>query len=430
MSLKQFRTPFFVRVFLLSYSGGMPAKVDSVILKYLAVSLILPIFCLTSCKDEEDTSWSYLPSETVYSISGVAVYNDQLLEGVTVSVGGDEVVTGSDGRFEFMFPARGSYLLSFSKEGYVPVTAEVTIRAGAQNYSATVIKQFLSRKNEPITIEPDRDQIVELDEMSLFFPSGSVDKRGRVSITPLIPGLRKIKSGSGYFVLASIDIDSDEVMLKKPVEITYNGFAGCGVNFGTLVHLTSENGVTAVLGNVPVDKESDTYKTTLTTFTNHILAASINTINVDIPKERFDSVQIDNLDRMSAIEKTVSFKSKSGWEVASNIQDSLRVACPDLKEENYSKLTNLITSTLNYQSGSYPGISEMTLTRNFTISGDILLKLGINALAERRYSVISLNNNRATYIIVATDHYYGTDFNYTIEPGATYNGHGGRFSTY
>lgn len=107
---------------------------------------------LTSC--ENDNVVSTVTPEVApiaYTIDGTVLSGTLPASGVTVTCGTQSVTTTATGSFSFSVANTGSYILTFTKSGFVTSTSNVEIAAGAANGSGFTFNQSLIATAAPVT---------------------------------------------------------------------------------------------------------------------------------------------------------------------------------------------------------------------------------------------------------------------------------------
>lgn len=355
--------------------------------------------------------------------------NGQSVEGVAVSTSGQSATTGADGQFELKVANKGDYVVSFAKDGYVPVTAEATIGTSASNRSSTVIKQYLIPRNTPFSISPDKDQVVGYDDagISLSIPAGAVTETTDISITPFIPGARKLTDGPIYAGLITMSLEPDGFKFAKPIEIAQKDFTGGAVNFGTLKHIEDESNVRVLLENVAYVPVSQSYKTPLSGFSTHILAVEINTTAGGTATESLGTKTIDNLGVSTSKQESIAIPKKYGWTFDGDLASLIRAEYPSLTTPAAVGLFAHISTAINSLMGSAPGVGDITVTESFRVSGDVSLSLEILAVVEKYTFTFPLTfaNGSTDQFSVAVTKYTGTQLKPTYTYGSTHTDHSG-----
>lgn len=395
----------------------------------LAVLILGTSIGLTSCKDDDDPSPEIVTDETAYFIAGVVKHGNQSLEGVKVSTTGHEATTGADGKFELKVSEKGKYPVTFSKSGYVTVTAETSIASDAHNRSSAVISQDLIERNDPFTIVPDKDQVVGYNDEGILFsiPAGAVKEATDISITPYTPGRKILTNGPVYANLITMSLEPNGFKFEKPVEFSLKDFAGNAVNFGTLKHIVEADLTRTVLEDVHFDVASGTYKAALSGFSNHALAVSVNTTNNGLTTQLLETKTINNLGASSAKEENVTMTKKYGWTIDSDIASLLRSKYPTLSTTAVSGLVTHITTAITSLMGSAPSVGDLTVTETFKVSGDVSLKLEIISQLEKytfSFPLIFENGSEDNFDVTASK-YIGTQVNSTYTFGSSHTDHSG-----
>ncbi|MDR2917478.1 MAG: carboxypeptidase-like regulatory domain-containing protein [Tannerella sp.] len=384
---------------------------------------------LTSCNSDDDPDPEIVTDNVAYYIAGEVLNNGKPLEGVKVNTTAAEATTGADGTFELELSGKGDYPVTFSKDGYVTVTSEVTIKSDAKNKASVLIKQELTKKRNPVTVKPNEDTDISDDEegIDLLIPAGAVDKNTDITMTPFIPGANKITTGVISAGLMALNMDPDGLVFGKPVTLTLKNPMGKDVHFGNMKHVVETDGIRRELDNVTYDNENNYYKATLAGFSDHIFAININATAGGTSTESLSSKVIDNLGNSSAKSESVTVAQKYGWEMNGDVKGALKSKYPSLTDATVDALAANITKVVSSLMGSAPGTGNLNLTIPFNISGDT--KLTVEFLAQIETDTFSFPlifvDGGLEWFDVSAKRYMGTQVNTVYQYGGTHTDHSG-----
>lgn len=384
---------------------------------------------LTSCKKDDAPTPEIVKDEVAYYIVGEVISDEKPLDGVTVSASGQEATTGADGTFELKVTQKGDFNVSFAKTGYITVTAEASIASNAQSKTSTAIRQTLTKKDDPVTIQPDEDVTITHDHtgITLFAPAGSVKEPVDITMTSFIPGMKKIKSGSASLSLATLNLEPDGLTFENPIEISLANPAGEAVRFGNLKHAIERSSSQEEVDDVTYDNEANAHKMALSGFSNHafVIAATIGA--PASTTELLDTKVIDNLGKMSAKSETVSMTQKYGWTMDEGLAATLKASYPVLTDASVNSLVASFTTAVSSVMGSTPGTGELSLSIPFYVSGDT--KLTIEFLARLETITFSFPlifvDGGLEWVNVTAKRYTGTDVRTTYQYGSSHTDHTG-----
>ncbi len=384
---------------------------------------------LSSCNSNDNSDPEIVTDEEAYYIAGEVLNDGKPLDGVKVSTTSVEATTSTNGAFELELSEKGDYSVTFSKDGYVPVTVPVTIKSDAKNKSSVLIKQELSKKSSSVIVTPDKDINISDEErgINLFIPAGSVDKNTNITMTPFTPGAKKITTGVISASLIALYIEPDGLVFGKTSVLTLKNPMVQEVRFGNMKHLTETNGTEQELDDITYDGENHRYQTTFTKTGRHILAVNVNAIVGGIGTEALTSKAINNLGNTSAITESVTIAQKYGWEISGDIESALKSKYPLLTDVALKALATSIKTMLSSMIGSAPGTGELDLTITFNISGDTTLAVEFLAQTETDTFTfpLVLEDGSQEWLDVSVKRYTGTLVNTVYQNGTDHSGGSG-----
>lgn len=384
---------------------------------------------LTSCKKDDAPTPEIVKDEVAYYIVGEVISDEKPLDGVTVSVDGQDKTTGTDGKFELKVTEKGDFKVSFAKTGYVTVTAETSIASNAPNKTSTAIRQTLTKKTDPVNVHPAKDILIEHDHtgVTLFAPAGSVKEAVDVTMTSFIPGMKKIKSGLTSLSLVTLNLEPDGFVFENPVEVTLINPMRETVRFGNLKHAIERDAAVEERDAVTYEDETHTHKITLDGFSNHSFVIGANVNAPTISTELLDAKVIDNLGQMSAKSETLSMTQKYGWTLDENLGATLKSNYPVLTDASVNLLVSNFTTAVSSLMGSTPGTGELALSIPFYVSGDTKLTVEFVARLETTtfsFPLIFVDGN-LEWVDVVAKRYIGTDVETTYQYGSSHTEHSG-----
>ena len=337
--------------------------------KVFIFSLILITLCsgfiFSSCNGNDDPD-PEIVDEIVYYITGEVNSEGKALEGVTVKVADHEILTDTNGSFQFELPEKGNYKVYFSKSGYVTVSSDAFFSSDAKNRTGIILKQVLAKKVEPVKVDSDKNVEVlnESAGISLFIPEGALKESTDISVTPFIPGVKNNTNGKVSITLLSLNMEPDGLKFDKPVEISFSNPMSSNMVFDNIKHMVEENGILKEVGGVTYDKETNSYKAILEGFSIHsFMLSSIDAIAGPTPGEDvlISTALINNLGNPAFITPTVNGTLATGW----MIND-------DNNELSPQDISDISTAMSSIVGGSQPGISyQPTTTSAYALPNSI-----------------------------------------------------------
>lgn len=389
---------------------------------------------LVSCNDDEPTPEiveNPLDAETYY-ITGKMLQVSAPLEGVTVTVSGSEVKSAADGTFLLEVKTTGDYVVSFVKEGYLPLSTEVEIPSDAKTRSSVTLTQEMTKANRPVSVKSDEDAVIIEDSKkltALHILAGSVEAVTDITITEYLPGAKK---STDQVSLSTVNCQPDGMIFTKPVVVKVQNLASNRIYFGDVKHFVEHNGGWKETGNLMYDAAENVYKTELNNFSNHSFGPRYQVVNDGTSSENLGEVSTDNLGKMGAVEVAVTGKQKSGWTMDGDLNALLQAQFPALNEEDISGLSTTIHHAIASTRGSRAGISESSVSMGVAkVSGDMKMTVSFAARLSKSKVVfnlmylgqpVSIGIPILTYTGVATEIIYQYGSSHTDHSGGSIGG--------
>ncbi|MBD9167180.1 MAG: hypothetical protein EGQ00_09145 [Parabacteroides johnsonii] len=354
----------------------------------ILISIILSMFFanigLVSCSKENTLEIVKNPlEEEVYYIVGKLNQGYMPVEDVAVSASGVTVKTSQDGMYQLPVKKKGDYVVSFTKDGYIPLTSSVTIPGNMHTGSTVSLPLQMTKKNATITIDPSKDTVIiypGTDKLtSIIFPAGITNKPIEVSATEFINGaMENAKRAS--FSTFELEISGMEGTL--PVEIKNQ--AHPLIRVGNIVQYAEIDGQWTLLGDVSTfDWGQNVLKTTIqSSYVKHSIGPVFEIVSTDTSLESLGEVTIDNLGNLSSKEVEVMVKQKMGWDITTNMDDYYSIY-PGLVDDDCKYTTATLYRVLASINGSLFGIDETDLSLGVAkVSGDTKMEVKCFARVE------------------------------------------------
>lgn len=367
----------------------------------LAATLVLGGLFFNSCKDDEVEPVPEVVENPLekdaYFITGKVTDGANALADVAVSAGSVSAKTDAAGTYLLEVAKKGTFELSFAKDGYITIGGEVTIQGNADKGAIVSCSQILTRKAAAVKVDPEKEtQVAASQVVDVLIPAGAVKEETDVTITPFVPAadkeLKKVadkaeatsttQEGSTALSLSSLHCEPDGIKFEKPVEVKVKAEAASdGVYFTEVKHYV--NGKEE--GEARYDDASHSYVLLLDGFSVHELKV-VTDLSVAPGSEELFSQEIDNKGQTAAVSKDFSFNMKEGWKVVSKSNG----VTGDVESKLMGALVNVLSSP--------EGVSEKAFSKNMAVSGDMKLKV-VYKQSVVRYT-ISVKTNRGVESIV------------------------------
>lgn len=367
----------------------------------LAATLVFGGLFFNSCKDDEvepvpEIVENPLEKEA-YFITGKVTDGANALADVAVSAGSVSAKTDAAGTYLIEVSKKGTFELSFAKDGYITIGNEVTINNDADKGAIVSYSQILTKKADAVKVDPEKDtRFAITSKADALILAGAVEKETDVTITSFVPAtdkeLKKVadkavstsstQEGSTTLSLASFYCEPDGITFKKPLEIKVKATAASdGTYFADVKHVV--NGKES--GEVEYDDTDHSYMLLLDGFSVHELKVSTD-LSVEPDSEELFSQEVNNLGQTAAVSKDFSFNMKEGWKIISKSNG----VTGDVEAKLMDALVNVLSSP--------EGLSEKEFSKNMAVSGDMKLKV-VYKQSVVRYT-ISVKTNRGVEKIV------------------------------
>lgn len=370
-------------------------------LSLLAATLMVGGLSFNSCKKDEvepvpEVVENPLEKEA-YFITGKVTDGANALADVAVSAGSVSAKTDAAGTYLIEVSKKGTFELSFAKDGYITIGNEVTINNDADKGAIVSYSQILTKKADAVKVDPEKDtRFAITSKADALILAGAVEKETDVTITSFVPAtdkeLKKVadkavstsstQEGSTTLSLASFYCEPDGITFKKPLEIKVKATAASdGTYFADVKHVV--NGKES--GEVEYDDTDHSYMLLLDGFSVHELKVSTD-LSVEPDSEELFSQEVNNLGQTAAVSKDFSFNMKEGWKIISKSNG----VTGDVEAKLMDALVNVLSSP--------EGLSEKEFSKNMAVSGDMKLKV-VYKQSVVRYT-ISVKTNRGVEKIV------------------------------
>lgn len=295
----------------------------------LAATLVFGGLFFNSCKDDEvepvpEIVENPLEKEA-YFITGKVTDGANALADVAVSAGSVSAKTDAAGTYLIEVSKKGTFELSFAKDGYITIGNEVTINNDTDKGTIVSYSQILTKKADAVKADPEKDtRFAITSKADALILAGAVEKETDVTITSFVPAtdkeLKKVadkavstsstQEGSTTLSLASFYCEPDGITFKKPLEIKVNATAASdGTYFADVKHVV--NGKES--GEVEYDDTDHSYTLLLDGFSVHELKVSTD-LSVEPDSEELFSQEVNNLGQTAAVSKDFSFNYERGLE--------------------------------------------------------------------------------------------------------------------
>lgn len=363
----------------------------------------------------------------VYYIVGKVSQGTAALEGVKVSTTGAEVTTAADGAFQLEVKKKGDYQVSFTKSGFVTVSADATIASDAAKRSSVALLQALTKANAPVSVKPDQEAAVSGGEKSattLNIPAGAVKAATDITVTEFVPGAKKASTQAN---LSTINCQPDGLTFEKPVKVIVKSQTSSAIYFADVIHSVEKSGVWTKVGNASYDKASNGYATELTGFSNHSFGPSYTVVAKGSSSEDLGEFVIDNLGNMSSKEGDVTGKQKMGWIIDGDLNALLKAQFPALSATDLENLAASINGAIASTKGVPAGVSESTVSMGkANVSGD--MKMTVKFLASVKQTAGTFNfmyQDKPASFSVPVKTYNGVNTQITYQKGSSHADHSG-----
>ena len=165
-------------------------------LSLLAATLMVGGLSFNSCKKDEvepvpEVVENPLEKEA-YFITGKVTDGTNALADVSVSAGKESAKTDASGAYQIEVDKKGSFELSFAKDGYITIKNEVTVDSKAEKGATVFYSQILTKQAESVKVTPEKDALLVVTQNTeAFVPAGAVEKETDIAITSFVPAADK-----------------------------------------------------------------------------------------------------------------------------------------------------------------------------------------------------------------------------------------------
>ena len=368
-------------------------------LSLLAATLMVGGLSFNSCKKDEvepvpEVVENPLEKEA-YFITGKVTDGTNALADVSVSAGEASAKTDATGTYQIEVNKKGSFELSFVKDGYLTIKHEVTVDSKAEKGTTVFYSQILTKQAESVKVTPEKDTLLSVTQNTeAFVPAGAVEKETEIAITAFVPAAdKKLKevadkavststpqTTSSALALSSFDCQPDGVKFEKPLEIRVKAVeADNDVYFTEVKHYVNGTDKAEAI----YDDSDKSYVLQLDGFSVHELKV-VTDLSAEPNSETILSESVDNLGKTTAVSKDFSVKAKEGWKVISKSEG--------VKGDIEAKLMAALRNALACE-----GVSE--IAKSMAVSGDMKMTVTYKQ-AVIKYT-IRVKTNRGVESIVA-----------------------------
>lgn len=342
-------------------------------LSLLAATLMVGGLSFNSCKKDEvepvpEVVENPLEKEA-YFITGKVTDGTNALADVSISAGKVSAKTDASGAYQIEVDKKGSFELSFAKDGYITIKNEVTVDSKAEKGATVFYSQILTKQAEAVKVTPEKDALLVITQNTeAFVPAGAVEKETDIAITSFVPAAdKKLKevadkavststpqTTSSALALSSFDCQPDGVKFEKPLEIRVKALeADNDVYFTEVKHYVNGTDNAEVI----YDDSDKSYVLQLDGFSVHELRV-VTDLSAEPNSETLLSEEVDNLGKTTAVSKDFSVKAKEGWKVVSKSKG----VTGDVEAMLMAALRNVLASE---------GVSEIAMSKSMAVSGDM-----------------------------------------------------------
>lgn len=382
-----------------------------------------------SCRKSEPT-----PEIVTNPLDAVAYYivghvhdGTNGLSGVKVSTSGVEATTDANGEFKLDVKTKGNHLIEFSKNGYIPVSADATIASSATKRSSVMMTQVMTKANDPVVVNPDREVVITggtTSPASLTFPIGAVKEATGVTVTEFVGGAKKSPT---HISLSMLNCQPDGLSFDVPVQVSIKNQTSNAIHFVDVLHFIEKNGVWKQTGTASYDANDNAYTTKLNSFSNHSFGPAHQVVSSGTSKENLDEIVVDNLNNMAVKEAEIKGAQKMGWEINGDLKALLKAKFPSLTDSDITALATTIQHAIASTKGSTPGVHQSTISfGKAKVSGDT--KMTLTLLSDVHTENIAFElaaQNSSSNFEVPVKTYSGVSAKITYQYGPTRTDHSG-----
>lgn len=444
------------------------------------VFTFLSVSCSDDDKDEKPEEGEVVVTpepEIEYYIMGTVTEAGKGLSGIEVKVNAETVKTDADGKFSVTEKAAGTYAIEAAPAGYLAQNTSVEIAAGAENRSVVTVALTLTKKSEPVKVEPDKEVVVEdnsatneeivppgetepdkvvedapVTKAEIVIPAGALPKSGTginedgsadVSVTNFVPAPEEVsthveaseenKEVEKSTPLAAVQFEPSGLTFEKPITMAVaNPIPGVTFEAGDmqLTYLNPDNGRWEATDNdVTYNAETDKYEAPIYHFSSYAMESAVkNTVSgVQVSKDEIlGEDSRDNTKNAKALTGIVlKYTEKSGWDYEGNLVETVQAALPGASTVTVNAMAAYVKTRMFAVMGSLSGVTSTERVYN-TVNVNGYTQMNYVCYAKVRTTVLKITvlyNLKPVAISVSAKRYTGADHQYTT---VTYDpGHSG-----
>ncbi|WP_163211511.1 carboxypeptidase regulatory-like domain-containing protein [Bacteroides sp. 519] len=383
----------------------------------------------------------------VYYIAGT-VYDAgtaTALSGVKVEANGESVTTESDGQFQFEVPSKKDYTVTFSKDKYLGVNAEVTIASSAANRSLVALGVKLAAKSETITVEANKEKEVsdkeEREEANVIItiPAGAATESFKMSVTPYEEPQKvnsSLKTGKETIdvALKNIAVEATKNEFTSDLTVTFMNIASDNVYFEN-AEVYSQGGlaraidgwekenikVTASNGNYHFDTKQLKAKYMLTIEAEKNTGAE-NKSEYNLVNGK-NELKVDNSGNNSAMKDiAIKVEAKAGWEFTVNPTKALEDV--GITGSDLTNMAATIKDIIEAQEGGFAKYYTVEYELKASVSGNHIMYYRNRAkFCEKAYTFdIVVKGGKNVKAVVKVKAYTGMEDLYQNEEATQHSG--------
>lgn len=363
----------------------------------------------------------------IYYIAGKVTDGTNGIGGVKVTVPEGDVTTADNGTYQLPVTKKGAFDVTFSKTGYVQVTAHVVVAQEAKHSSIISLVQQLTPTAKPVKVEAGKDTTV-YDENKpisvLFIPKGAVNEDTEMTVTEYVGGE---KGDGSHISISVINCQPDGQKFEKPVEVTVKNATSPIIYFSEVNHYIEKSGRWELLNRASYDKDRNVYVSSLNGFSNHSFGFGCLISDGESVTEDMEKIEIDNLGNMKAKEQAISAKMKMGWTVEGDLKQQIKNSFPVLAASDVEALATQLVHAIATKKGAGMGVTEAACPLGSAkLSGDT--KVTVETKARKVTTTISFwlnyQGQNVTFNVTITT-YMGILTSITTQYGGSHTDHSG-----
>lgn len=314
------------------------------------ICLLLGIAVASCCKKNEPE----IPTEpkveiaTAYYFTGIVHEGNNHIAGVDVLLNGvKKATTDKNGAYIFSVETKGSYDLTFQKNGYVPQSL-TRDNSGLADQQSTVVNVRLTPMAQAVVATGDNQAINSTLPASginvtvgLDLPKGAVAKGTNVYLTPYAP------SANGTIPsLLAVDIQPSSLQFTNAT-LKIKGTLPAGINYSKLIVSDISAKSKAVTMSPVYDPVTNQYSIGINSFGNYVVKTNIPVI---ISQPETSTTVFQNFSNDAAcgandpIDITLTVTERSGFEYVTPVLNLVKNAFPALSESDQITIAKSIAS--------------------------------------------------------------------------------------